>query len=147
MRRLEMIVIGAALCVGSEAVAGENQCPKWETGTRYPWQSNEIMPGDRFAWLHLEVDRDGVPFRCRVGLNNHVENETRFFLCKSYSDRWRGPPAAASDPDRRMIKRFSLLNGYQHEIADRKARRVWFQEHPEERPECYPEPTRPDRLG
>jgi len=139
-------LVPCLLLLGAPALADKPGCPIFEAGARYPWQSNEILPGDRFAWLILDIDRDGVPFRCRVGNNNYIENETRFFLCKNYSDRWRGPRASASDPDRRTLKRFSLIAGYQHDLADRKARRLWFKQHPEERPECYPEPTRPDRL-
>jgi len=139
-------LVPCLLLLGTPALADKPGCPIFEAGARYPWQSNEILPGDRFAWVILDIDRDGVPFRCRVGNNNYIENETRFFLCKNYSDRWRGPRAAESDPDRRTLERFSLIAGYEHDMADRKARRLWFKQHPEERPECYPEPTRPDRL-
>ena len=138
------------LCValmGSSAALTETNCPKWEVGARYPWQSNEIMRGDLFGWVIMDVDRSGAPASCRIGKNNFVDAETGQFLCKNYSERWRGPKAAGSDPDRRLFTRFSLINGYDHLRADRKARRQWFKDHPAERPQCYPEPSRPDRLG
>ena len=141
------IVFTVASFLASAALAEPTQCPKWEAGARYPWQSDEIMRGDQFAWLVLDVDRDGVVFNCRIGDNNYIENETRFWLCKNYSDRWRGPKAAASEPDKRTFRRYSLIAGYAHDRADKSARRQWFMDHPQERPECYPEPTRPDRLG
>ena len=147
MRMMKAIALLSALCLGSAALAESATCPKHEPGARYPWQSNKIMHGDRFAWLILDVGRDGVPIRCRVGDNNYVENETRFWLCKNYSDRWRAPRATASDPERRTFTRYSLIAGYDHDIADKKARPLWFKDHPGERPECYPEPSRPDRLG
>lgn len=134
-------------CSASAALAEPAPCPKWEAGARYPWQSNEIMRGDLFGWVIMDVDRYGAPTRCRIGENNFRDAETGMFLCKNYSERWRGPKAAPSDPDRRTFRRYSLIAGYDHLLADRKARRQWFQDHPEERPECYPEPTRSDRLG
>ena len=106
-----------------------------------------MMPGDRYAWLALDVDRKGYPIRCRVLTdNNYPDAESRVWLCKSYYDLWRGPPAAASDPNVRTLKRFSLIPAPKHQEADRVARKAWFAERPRERPECYPEPTRPDRM-
>jgi hypothetical protein len=147
MTLAKAIAFGAALCTCSAAFAGSAQCPKWERGSRYPWQTNEIMRGDGYAWLFLDVDRSGYPFRCRIGDNNFPDPEIGFWLCKSYSDRWRAPGAAESDPKTRTFKRYSLIAGYEHSRSDHKARKLWFEQHPEERAECYPEPTRPDRLG
>jgi hypothetical protein len=146
MRALKSIAIGAALITSSAALA-EPTCPKWEAGARYPWQSDTIMRGDLFGWVIMQVDRFGAPASCRIGKNNFTSVETGIFLCKNYSERWRGPKAAASDPDRRVFTRFSLINGYDHWKAERKARTQWFKDHPEARSECYPEPTRSDRLG
>jgi len=136
----------AALSIGSAAIAKEASCPRWEAGALYPWQSKEILRDDRFAWVLLDVDRGGYPFRCRIGNNNYPDAEARVWLCKQYYDVWRGPPAAASDPKTRTLERYSLLAGDQHRVADRKARKIWFSEHPDERPGCYPEPSRPDRM-
>jgi len=47
----------------------------------------------------------------------------------------------------RTFERFVLIAGYDHFVADHKARKRWFERHPQERQECYPEPIRPDRLG
>lgn len=142
---MNVLAAAAALSVGSAAFA-KAPCPKWEPGARYPWQSNEILRGDRFAWLFLDVDRGGYPVRCRFGSNNHVDAEARVWLCKQYYDFWRGPPAAASDPAIRTLERYSLVPGYEHDMADKKARKAWFKQYPEQRPECYPEPSRPDRM-
>jgi hypothetical protein len=139
------IFLAAALGATQSSAEG-GQCSKWEAGARYPWQSNEIMRGDLYGWVIMDVDRYGAPASCRIGKNNFLDVETAVFLCKNYSERWRGPKAAPSDPDRRTFTRFSLINGYDHFIADKKGRRQWFNDHPGERPECYPEPTRPDRL-
>jgi len=146
MRRLITLILGAALGTSS-AVAAGTECPKWEAGARYPWQSNEIMRGDYYGWVIMDVDRTGAPASCRIGKNNFLDVETAQFLCKNYSERWRGPKASASEPDRRTFERFALINGYDHHRADRKARKQWFLDHPEAQPKCYPEPSRPDRLG
>jgi hypothetical protein len=134
------------LSTAPAAQAAGARCPKWEAGTRYPWQSNQVLRDDRFAWVILDVDRGGFLIKCRIGANNYADNEERFWLCKQYTDLWRGPPAAASDPAIRRLERFSLIPGYRHATADRKARIAWFKEHPAERPACYPEPSRPDRM-
>lgn len=146
MSILRVIALIVAFSIGSTALAAGPQCPKWEAGTRYPWQSNVLVRGDKYAWILLRVDRAGYPLRCRIGQNNYTNNEDRFWLCKQYSERWRGPPASASDPDTRNLQRLSLIPDYKHAKADRRARAAWFLQHPEERQECYPEPSRPDRM-
>lgn len=97
------------------------------------------MPGDQFAWVYIDVDKEGRPLRCALGQNNIYDPEARFRLCKAYSDSWRASPAAPSDPPTRTIKRYMVMIGYKHEIANQKARKQYFRDHPEERPECYPE--------
>lgn len=104
------------------------------------------MPGDRFAWIILKVDRRGYPILCQVSTNNYPDAESRIWLCKQYYERWRGPPATASDPKRRTLLRLSLVPGPAHALADQRARPIWFSQRPHERPECYPEPSRPDRM-
>jgi hypothetical protein len=58
MRFLNVAGPIAAFWIASSAFAND-ACPKWEAGTRYPWQTNEIMPRDQFAHLLLKVDRHG----------------------------------------------------------------------------------------
>lgn len=146
MKFINTIGLVLAMSVGSAAVGQKARCPDWEAGTRYPWQSNAIERGDRFAWLLLEVDRAGYPLHCQVSSNNYPDPESRVWLCRQYYDQWRGPRAAPSDPDRRILKRFSLVASPKHALADQKARSAWFRERPNERPQCYPEPARPDRM-
>lgn len=106
-----------------------------------------ILRDDHFAWMILDVDRRGYPYRCRIGKNNYPDPESRVWLCKQYEERWRGPRAGATDPKRRTLTRFSLVPGPRHALADKKARPIWFEQHPQERPICYPEPSRPDRMN
>ena len=146
MRYISGIGLLAAVSLGSAAFGQTERCPNWEAGTRYPWQSNVIMRGDRFAWVLLQVDRAGYPIRCRVASNNYPDAESRVWLCKQYYEQWRGPRAEPSDPKIRTLARFSLVPSPRHAWEDQKARAPWFRERPDERPECYPEPSRPDRM-
>lgn len=140
MRRSGFL-IGVAMIVGSAPLAAETApCPTREAGASYPWQNNQdVMRGDRYAWVIIDVDRTGRPLRCGVGENNLPDPDQRFFLCNAYKGDWRAPPAAAGDPDIRTIKRRTAMLGYEHAQANRKARKQWFRQHPAERQECYPE--------
>ena len=146
MRIVQLAAFFVAFSIGSAAVAEQARCPKWEAGARYPWMSNTPLRHDRFAWVHLDVDRKGYPIRCRIGHNNLEDAEARVWFCKQYYDRWRGARASASEPAVRKLKRYALIAGPKHAAADRRARKLWFEQHPEERPKCYPEPSRPDRM-
>src|ERR1700752_1144203 len=130
MRAMVLVAVAISLS-GSAALAAPAGCPVHELGARYPWQSNDIMKGDLFGWVIMDVDRYGAPASCRIGKNNFLDVENGQFLCKNYSERWRGPKATAADPDRRTFSRFSLISGYDHLIADRKARKQWFKDHPD----------------
>ena len=137
--------IGAvALCVAllwpsMAAAANKAPCPPREAGQSYPWDSDDLMRGDKFAWVYIDVDRTGRALQCRIGENNIFDPDTRFQLCNAYTEDWHASPAAAGDPDRRTIKRQTIMIGSDHELANQKARKAWFNLHPEERPECYPE--------
>ena len=122
-RTIRAAALCAILSASSVALAQSAPCPKFERGARYPWQTTEIMPGDRYTSIALDVDRSGFPIRCAFGKNNFPDPKTRTF------------------------ERFVLIAGYDHFVADHKARKRWFERHPQERQECYPEPIRPDRLG
>ena len=138
MRAFRAAVLFATLAVSSVAIAQSASCPKFELGSRDPWQTTDIMPGDRYTSIALDVDRSGFPIRCAFGKNNFPDPEMLFWLCKSYTDRWRAPAAKPSDPKTRTFERFVLITGYDHFVADHKARKRWFEQHPAERPECYP---------
>lgn len=146
MRRKGAIALALLPAMSTAMAAQAAPCPRWEAGTRYPWQSNTIMRGDQFAWVFLQADRSGNPIRCKIGENNYPDNQGRLYLCKQYHELWRASRATKSEPAIRTFVRFSLISGYRHQRADAKARKRWFIEHPDERPKCYPEPSRPDRM-
>jgi hypothetical protein len=86
-------------------LAQKAPCPTGEVGHGYPWQTPGLMRGDQYAWMILTVDGTGRPIRCALGDNNLPDPETRFRLCKAYTDDWRAPAASANDPDTRTIRR------------------------------------------
>ena len=134
-----LLAVAAAALLSAPALADKPACPTREAGAAYPWQNLTPMKGDRYAWVIVDVDRTGRPIRCGVGDNNIPDPDSRFLLCNAYKGDWRTSPATAGEPDVRTIKRRTTMIGYEHAMADRKARRQWFKDHPGERQECYPE--------
>jgi hypothetical protein len=137
MKRLTAAICVTSLFIAASAVA-RPACPPREAGSAYPWQSFQPMRGDQQAVVFIDVDRTGHPLRCAVGKNNIPDPETRFRLCRTFMDDWQAPAAAPSDPAIRTIKRDFTMLGNDHQLADEKARKQFFKDHPEERPECYP---------
>ena len=134
-----VLVIGAAFTLSSPVLGEKAACPTREAGAAYPWQNLQPIKGDRHAVLFIDVDKTGRPINCRMGENNIPDPEMRFRACQAYKGDWRAPPAAPGDPNVRTITRQFTLVGYEHQMADKKARRLWFRQHPDERAECYPE--------
>jgi hypothetical protein len=132
-----LILLG--LAATSSAALTKVDCPKREAGAGYPWQSLDPIKGDHYAWVIVDVDRSGRAIRCGIGDNDISDPETRFRACLAYKDDWRAPPAGPTDPAIRTIKRHFTLLGYEHQMADQKARKAWFKAHPEERQDCYPD--------
>jgi hypothetical protein len=134
-----VLAIGAAFTLSSPVLGEKAPCPTREAGASYPWQNLTPMKGDRYAWVIVDVDKTGRPIRCGIGDNNIPDPDARFLLCNAYKGDWRAAPASAGDPDVRTFKRRTTMIGYEHQMADKKARRLWFKQHPEDRQECYPE--------
>jgi hypothetical protein len=138
MRKSRLFVLCAVL-TPSPAWADKPACPEREAGSAYPWQNLQPIKGDRHAVLFIDVDKTGRPINCRMGENNIPDPDMRFRACLAYKGDWRAPAAAADEPAVRTITRNFTLIGYEHQMADKKGRKLWFQQHPAERQECYPE--------
>jgi hypothetical protein len=149
MRKFATILAGTLVVIVSPALAKE-QCPPSKYPPPYPWFKADVMPGDRFAEIYLDIDKVGRPIKCRIGENN-IPGDDKFFACNAFMEQWRtspqpndlevGPPPAnlpANSPIKATIHRRLMGYGEKHAKAERDARMLFFQQHPEERPECYP---------
>ena len=122
----------------AQAAVAASPCPVIEPGTPYPWQSDAIMPGDKWADLSIDLNAKGRPIRCRLGRNN-LESDMGFWVCRSMMSDAKFPEFKKQGVlvDGTLKARFHL-KGLKHLRVDDLARKRYFNEHPEERPGCYP---------
>lgn len=141
-------MIGSLIVLSSApALADKAPCPARELGN-YPWGSIEHMPGDYWAWVYLDVDKKGYPQRCYLGQNNVIGTETRSNICRSFLSSWRATPPGKSDPGGvTRISRYFLLLGNKHQRQLDRAKRQYFREHPDQRPECFDEEAGKSKLA
>jgi hypothetical protein len=137
MRRFAAsILIGSALTAAP--ATAHDHCPPDKLGPNYPWFTEEIMRGDMYSEVFLDVDREGNPTGCSVGKNN-VTRDQEYRACAVYLRGWQmtpPPPPGTRFPI--VVRRLFLLRGGTHIRAERAARAAYFAQHPELRPECYP---------
>jgi len=137
MRAFSRLLLLSGLAAAS-AAAAKPACPAREAGANFPWQTSQRMKGDEQAIVYIDVDKTGHPLKCAMGQNDIPDPETRFRVCQSFMDDWHASPASTGDPAIRTIRRDFTMIGNDHQLADEKARKQWFKDHPEARPECYP---------
>jgi hypothetical protein len=148
--RKSVIWITAVLAAFASPSLANGPCPPNKYQPPYPWFIADMMPGDRFADIYLDIDKAGKPINCRMGKNN-LYGDDRFFVCSAFMEQWRtspqpndpavGPPPAnlpPHSPIKATVHRQLLTYGEKHAKAERDARISFFRQHPEERPECYP---------
>jgi hypothetical protein len=149
MRKLVMCGWGTLMLLTTPATAKEPCLPS-KYPPPYPWFIGDIMPGDRFADIYLDIDKAGKPINCRMGKNN-IPGDDKFFVCSAFIEQWRtspqpndsavGPPPAnlpPKSPIKATVHRQLMSQGEKHSKAQREARKLFFLQHPEERQECYP---------
>jgi hypothetical protein len=128
----------AGLCLGAPAAAA-GDCPPREPGN-LPWMGNGVVKGDLWAWIYLELDKNARPKRCLMGENNIHDADMRFYACRAMTLDWK---PASPDDGRSVasttIKRFFVIPGPDRDKAIGEAKKSWFAEHPDQRPECYPD--------
>lgn len=131
------ILAAVAFCLSGPALAGNEPCPPLEIGME-PWTTDGALPGDEYAWVYLTIGKDHRPLKCGLGQTNIFDSDRRFFVCRAFMTDWRAAagqePAAGS-----VIKRLMVIPGPHHDKIEREARKRFFQDHPEQRQECYPE--------
>ena len=134
--RLLFYMLSATLVLPAAALA-KTACPPREEGN-VPWGSAELMDGDKWAWVFLDIDAGGHVRECRIGTNN-MNPELRAKTCMSFTRNWKAVPVLQDGkPGPATIKRHFVALGRKHYKANEKARKSFFLDHPEERPECYP---------
>ena len=128
--------IAAALIAAASPGLAKDPCPPREVGT-YPWAANGIVNGDLYAWVYLKIGKDSRP-ECLMGENNIHDSDKRFFVCRAFTEGWK--PARPEDAaPGTVVKRLTIIAGPNHAKIENEARRRFFAEHPDQRPECYPD--------
>jgi hypothetical protein len=126
----------AVVITGSPAI-GRTPCPPHEPG-RYPWTVKGTMPGDLWAEIYLDLDKAGHPLRCHMGKTNMSAPETRSKACKSFLKSWHAAPLMRDGkPVAGTTTRVFVVLGGRHDKLNEEARKRWFAEHPDQRPECF----------
>lgn len=146
MNRFVKALAFAALAVSPPTQAQEVSkapCPTFTPGQPYPWEVRETLPGDQWAWVYLLIDKKGRATDCRIGEGNVRDKDSRGIICMSFQKNWYTKPILKDGkPVEGWFKRYFVIKGTKHEVHDLDARKLYFQQHPNERPECYPEYTR-----
>ena len=149
-----MRVLASSIAVGlvliASAAAATEPCPPNKVPPPYPWFISDIMPGDRFAEIYLDIDKAGKPISCRMG-NNNIPGDDKYFICNAFIQQWStsprpndpavGPPPPnlpKGSPIKATVHRQLIEYGDKHHALERAARERFFLQHPEERPDCYP---------
>jgi hypothetical protein len=126
----------ALLAIASPAEANET-CPPRESGT-FPWTSDGALPGDQYGWVYLTMGKNRRPVQCGIGQTNISDTDLRFFVCRAMLAQWEPGPKEDPAPGS-VVKRLFILPGLHHDKVFKEARKRFFEEHPDQRPECYPE--------
>jgi hypothetical protein len=139
MRHFPRTFVALALVSAGSLVSAKTACPPHVPGEPYPWEKGDKQqPGDRWAWMYIDVDKTGRPLQCRMGENN-IPEDKRFWVCRAFLEDWHGKPEVKDGvPIRTTVKRLMIMAGPKHRKAQAAARKKFFQEHPDERQSCYP---------
>src|SRR3954451_25119950 len=91
MDRLVVKVFAGALTLASSASIAATPCPALRPGEPYPWTSNELITGDKWADMELDLDTNGKVVGCRITKSN-MSSEDGFFVCASMRVQGRERP-------------------------------------------------------
>jgi hypothetical protein len=134
MRKLVSIFAAASLGLAS-AAAADPSCPK--AGYTYPWMIEDLMAGDSYADVYIDIDRSGRPLSCKYGQTN-FHGEELFWVCNAFMEQFRTkPPVDLAKGERTTVMRTMVDYGDAHRKAEKKAKKKYFAEHPDERASCY----------
>jgi hypothetical protein len=131
MSKLLTVIAFAAAAVGSP-ISAKEPCPRPKYGAPYyPWLIEGVMSGDKYADIYLEIDKAGKPTDCKMGRNN-IAGDDKFFVCKAFLEQWStSPDVQAGREGPTTVKRRYIAYGEKHRKAERQAKKLFFQQHPE----------------
>jgi hypothetical protein len=131
-----MFIAAAAASISIAPVAAKEPCPP--VPSPLPWVIDQMMDGDRYADVYIDIDQHGKPTGCKMGQNN-ISGDDKFWVCQAFMGQWSTqPPADAGKTHPTTIMRKYVEYGMRHTDAESAARSKYFRGHPYERPECYP---------
>ena len=133
--RIFLIAFGAISLSSAEAPA-RVACPA-PSARPLAWAITEVMSGDRYADVYIDLNDKGRATACRLGRNNLLGND-KFWVCNAFRQQWGSLAPARADAGPITVKRRWIEYGAKHAAAERAARDKYFREHPYERSECYP---------
>ena len=136
MNRLAAL-FGLGSIVLASVASAHDHCPPDTLGPNYPWFTNEIMRGDMYSEVFLDVDREGKPTGCSVGRNN-VTRDQEYRACSVSLRGWVTDPPPPGTRFPMVVQKLFLVRSKTHIRAERAARAAFFAQHPELRPGCYP---------
>ena len=144
MRSYSLLCIAtlSSLAFGNASSFAKVACPERPLGSlSYPWLIEDVMEGDRYAEIYLDVTKSGEPLACRIGKTNIRSDSEKFNVCRAFMTTrgWReGVDQSIPDSGRTTIKRKYVAYGAKHQKAERAARKLYFQQHPDVSPKCFP---------
>jgi hypothetical protein len=139
MAKLPVLLVSVAFFSGTALAAADKACPPHRPGQAYPWQSAEVMPGDEWADLYIDLDAKGRPTNCRIG-KHKLNKESGFWMCRAMTAQGQFEPVmkdGVAVPG--TVTRHFFLAGRKHRQIEAAARKQFFKDHPEERSSCYPD--------
>ena len=130
------VALGVFSLSNAAAAADREACPAM-TAASLSWAITEVMSGDRYADVYIDLNEKGRATACRLGQNNLLGDD-KFWVCNAFAQRWSARAAARAEAGPVTVKRRWIEYGPKHAAAEKAARDKYFREHPYERPECYP---------
>jgi hypothetical protein len=125
--------------VCSPVTAQKAPCPPHRAGAAYPWEISQMMEGDHWADVAVDLDAHGKVSGCRI-VRGNLESDEGFYVCRAVLAQGEFDPVMK---DGAMIagsrETHFVLHGMRHEDANEAAKKKWLAAHPQERLSCYPE--------
>lgn len=135
MKKVTALLVFGSNLIGVPVTA-KNDCPTEIPGSAHPWAINQVLPGDRSAEVYIDVDKAGEPTGCRLGKTN-IPTDERFNICMAFIRHYRINPDAPGISLPTTVMKLYVEYGDKHERAEKEARKSYFAQHPEIRPDCY----------